>query len=135
MNEKRADIRYETLAKAKIEGISEGDILLKDISITGCHVECTTYLEIKPNIQYNLEVMPESAANIDTFTLLVEIKWIRSESYCCEIGFLITEFPKRKLFQRYVDYLDWHKNKRSNRASEIAQVSAAEAPNTAPPEA
>ena len=107
MIELRRNARYQSLAKARIEGISEGDTLLKDISVTGCRVECTTYAEIKPNIRYKLEVIPESAAKIGAFELMVESMWIRSAGYSCEIGFSIIESPKKKLFQRYADYLSW----------------------------
>jgi len=70
-------------------------------------VECTSYAEIMPHTQYNIEILPEESAKIDMFELRVETAWIRSESYSCEIGFLIVESPGRKQFQRYVDYLAW----------------------------
>ena len=107
MNEQRKFFRYKTLAKARIVEVSEGEALLKDISITGCLVECTSYAGIETNKQYNLEVKPETAAKIGTFELLVETKWMRAEAYSCEIGFAIVKSPKGKLFQRYVDYLSW----------------------------
>ena len=107
MNEQRKFFRYKTLAKARLIEVSEGENLLKDISITGCLVECTSYAGIETNKQYNLEVKPESAAKIGTFELLVETKWMRAEAYSCEIGFAIVKSPKGKLFQRYVDYLSW----------------------------
>ena len=107
MSDLRKNTRYQTLAKAKIKGVSEGEVLLTDISVTGCRVECTTYSEMMPDIQYKLEVLPESAANIGTFDLLVESKWIRTGNYTCEIGLTIVESPKGKHFQRYVDYLSW----------------------------
>ena len=111
MTELRKHIRYKTLAKAKIEGASEGETLLRDISITGCRVECTSYADIKPNVRYKLEVIPEDAAKIDEFELMVELSWTHTEGYSCEIGFTIAEFPKKKLFKRYVDYLAWRYSK------------------------
>ena len=117
MSERRESLRYKTLAKVKIEGMSEGDTLLKDISITGCRVECTTYLDIKPNLQYKLEIIPEKISDIGEFSLVVETKWIRSENYCCEIGFVISEYPKKKIFGRYVDYLDWRNSQGTNSGS------------------
>ena len=107
MSDQRRNIRYQTLAKAEIEGASEGEILLKDLSVIGCRVECTTQTKIELNLQYKLEVIPESASKIGTFDLLVEAKWIRTANYACEIGFSIVESPKGKMFQRYVDYLSW----------------------------
>jgi len=107
MDELRKNTRYQTLARAKIKGVNEGETLLRDISVTGCHVECTNYSEITLNKQYKLEVIPESAANIGVFEFLAESKWIRTGNYSCEIGFSIVESPKKKHFQRYVDYLSW----------------------------
>jgi hypothetical protein len=105
--ERRKDVRYQTIAKAKIEGMNEGETLLKDISITGCNVECTAYADIEPNTRYKLEIIPENAARIGIFDLTVESRWIRAGGYSCEIGFSIVESPKGKQFERYVDYLSW----------------------------
>ena len=107
MIEKRKNVRYKSFARAKIEGASEGDTLLKDLSITGGRVECTSYAELKPNVRYNIEIIPEDAAKVGAFDLVVESTWMRSEGYSSEIGFVIVEFPKKKEFQRYVDYLSW----------------------------
>jgi hypothetical protein len=105
--EGRKSIRYRTLAKVRIHGILGEESLLKDLSVTGCCVECTSLADIQPNTQYKLEVIPEKDAKIDKFELVVESKWVRSGAYSGEVGFVITGFPKGKLFQRYVDYLSW----------------------------
>jgi hypothetical protein len=105
--ENRKNQRYRTLAQARIPGVLEGESLLKDLSITGCCVECTAFIDIKPNIRYQLEIEPEGVANIGNFQLVVESKWIRSGDYSSEIGFNIVASPKGKLFQRYVDYLEY----------------------------
>ncbi|GHV62969.1 hypothetical protein AGMMS49587_11450 [Spirochaetia bacterium] len=105
--EGRKNIRYRTLARVRIYGILEEDSLLKDLSVTGCCVECTSLADIQPNTRYKMEIIPEKAANIDKFELLVETKWVRSGEYSGEVGFAITASPRGKLFQRYVDYLSW----------------------------
>jgi hypothetical protein len=107
MAENRKNNRYRTLAHAHILGVLEGENLLKDLSVTGCCVECTFYLDAERGKEYKLEIEPESASKIGKFELLVEIKWIRSGSYTSEVGFSITASPKGKTFQRYVDYLAW----------------------------
>jgi hypothetical protein len=107
MFQQRKDLRYRTLAKAQMAGIFEGDALLRDISITGCCIECTMQVDISPNFQYKLEIIPENAAKIGKFELLVESRWVRHGKYACEVGFSIVESPKGKLFDRYVDYLAW----------------------------
>jgi hypothetical protein len=103
--ENRKNPRYRTLAQARIPDVLEGESLLKDLSITGCCVECTVFVDVTPNARYQLEIEPESAANIGSFQLAVEVKWIRSGDYSSEVGFNIVASPRGKLFQRYVDYL------------------------------
>jgi hypothetical protein len=107
MLENRKNHRYRTLARARISGILEGENLLKDLSVTGCCVECTAYADIKPDTKYLMEIIPEGAAKIGNFELEVETMWIRSGGYSGEIGFNIIASPRGKLFQRYVDYLTW----------------------------
>jgi hypothetical protein len=107
MEKKRKNLRYPTLARARIRGISGDEALLKDLSITGCCVESLSYPEIKLNIRYRIEVMPEVASKIGGFELLAESKWFRTIGYSYEIGFAILESPKGRSFQRYVDYLSW----------------------------
>ena len=107
MPDKRKNERYRSLAKALIEGIPGGETFLKDISITGCCLECTVYPDIKPDVRFKIEILPETASKIGGFDLLAESKWVRMGDYSCEIGFAILESPKGKMFQRYVDYLVW----------------------------
>jgi hypothetical protein len=87
--------------------VFEGEALLKDISITGCCIECTMQVDIKPHREYKIEILPESTANIGKFELAVESRWVRVSAYSCEAGFAVIASPKGKLFQRYVDYLSW----------------------------
>jgi hypothetical protein len=110
MAENRVAERYRTSAGAAIPGILKGDSKLINISITGCCVECTSHKDIKNNKRYRLEIIPESAAEIEKFTLLVECKWIRDKEGSSQIGFSITSSPKGKAFKRYVDYLAYRSN-------------------------
>jgi hypothetical protein len=107
MREKRKIPRYSTLAHARIPGIMDGENLLKDLSVTGCCVECTTMTDIKPDSAFQLEVIPETGSGIGPFSLSVESKLIRPIGYSTDIVFAITASPKGKHFQRYVDYLAW----------------------------
>lgn len=107
MIEKRKNTRFQSLARVKIEGVNDGELILKDISVTGCRIECATITEIEPIQQYKVEIIPEGDANVGSFDFLVESKWVRINGNSCEVGFVIINFPKGKLFQRYVDYLAW----------------------------
>ena len=107
MTEQRKTVRYSTLAKVIVEGVNEGETLLKDISVIGCRVECATLADIKLSTRYKLDIVPEATAKIDDFELLVEPKWTKASASSYEIGFVILESPKGEQFQRYVDYLSW----------------------------
>jgi hypothetical protein len=105
MSDSRRSPRYRSLARAQVSGVLEEECLLKNISITGCCVECTGAADIQINAQYQLKVKPERVSHIGSFQLEVECKWIRRDNYAAELGFAITASPKGKKFQRYVDYL------------------------------
>jgi hypothetical protein len=107
MMEKRTQIRYTTQARARITAAFDGDVLLKDISVTGCGIESTIFMDIKINARYKMEILPEEASKIGPFEILVEVLWIRMSGYFFEAGFTIVESPTGKHFQRYVDYLSW----------------------------
>ncbi|MDR0997777.1 MAG: PilZ domain-containing protein, partial [Treponema sp.] len=99
--------RYRGFARVRFSGQLGEESLLKDISITGCRVECTSLMNLKPDIQYTMEMIPEAAAKIGRFDLEVKSIWIRPGDYSSDVGFSIIASPKGKLFQRYVDYLAW----------------------------
>lgn len=107
MAEKRRQIRYPSHAQARIPEVVDSTVLLKDISVTGCGIESTMFMDIKLNHQYKIEILPEEVSKISPFELLVEVLWMRAGGYSFEAGFAIRESPKGKQFQRYVDYLSW----------------------------
>jgi hypothetical protein len=109
--ENRKNRRYPSIAKVRIPGAFTGEALLKDISITGCRIECTMHVDIGENSQHSITVCPESDAGIGGFDLLAECRWIHSGGYSCDIGFDIKKSPGKKDFERYVDYLSWRHNK------------------------
>ena len=113
MFNKRKSERFKSQARARIGDALVGDAILKDISVTGCCIECTMVADIKPNMPYQIEIIPEGAAGIGTFEVTAESRWVRTGGYSCEIGFIITASPKGKLFQRYVDYLTYRSSTES----------------------
>jgi hypothetical protein len=106
-SDKRKNRRYPSIAKAQIDGAFPGDALLKDLSITGCCIECTMKPDLAIGARYEMEIIPEDNSGIGEFDLAVECKWLHNVDYACSIGFDIVESPKGKTFQRYVDYLTW----------------------------
>jgi hypothetical protein len=107
MIEQRKNERYETFAKVTIKGIKRKKFVLRDVSVTGCRIECPANAEIMPNMQFSVQITPENDAKIESFFLAVESKWVRVDINICEAGFVIINLPKGKQFQRYVDYLSW----------------------------
>jgi len=105
MPEFRKNPRYRTLAHACIPGVMDGENLLKDLSITGCCVESTAVVDIKPDTQYSIEIRPEVVSRIDKFKLQVERRWIRNDGDSTEVGFNIVASPKGRQFENYIDYL------------------------------
>jgi len=109
--ENRKFRRYPSIARAVIPELSSGDALLKDISVTGCCVEYTMQVDVNPDAEYTVTVRPEKEAGVRNFDLVVECKWCHSGAYTCRIGFAVKQSPKKKDFQKYVDYLAWRCNK------------------------
>jgi len=106
MSENRISPRYRSIARVEISKVSGGDGLLKNISITGCCVECTGTVDVKPTAQYQLAIKPEKESHIGSFEIAVECKWVRNDGdSSTELGFSIIASPKGKQFQHYVDYL------------------------------
>ena len=105
--EKRISQRYKSMARARINNNNYGEILLKDISITGCRLESTVAIDLEKGTQYKIEIIPENAAAIGRFEITAELKWIESGGYSTYFGFSIIKSPTGKMFQRYVDYLTW----------------------------
>jgi hypothetical protein len=108
MKEQRKHPRYKTIAQARVPALFEEDFLLKDISITGCCIECTMQVEVRPGTKYAIMIEPETRSQIEPFELIGEYRWDCSLSDARIIGFFIAESPKNKHFQRYVDYLAYH---------------------------
>ncbi|MDR1970932.1 MAG: PilZ domain-containing protein [Treponema sp.] len=121
--EHRSHTRYRTFARVKFRGHLGEENLLKDISVTGCCVECTSLVDIQLDIPYILEIIPESAAKIGQFDIEVKAVWIREMGYSGEVGFTITASPKGKLFQRYVDYLSWREDHSAQRPADSPERS------------
>ncbi|MDR2798249.1 MAG: PilZ domain-containing protein [Treponema sp.] len=110
MQERRKDIRYHTLGQARIPEVFEGTMVLKDLSITGCRIQCATPIAIQLHTQYKIQIIPEPVVKTGNFELLVESRWIHSGEDCYEAAFMVVESPKGKQFECYVDYLTWRSN-------------------------
>jgi len=118
MAEQRKNSRFLTSAKVIIKEFGKEEFQLKDLSITGCRLEYPIDTEISLDKRFSLEIIPETEAKIKPFSIDVESKWVRVSSNSCEAGFMITESPKGKQFQNYVDYLSWRYSQGKSMTSE-----------------
>ena len=117
-NRKSPRFTFHSPPRALIEGISGGETVLLDISVTGCRVACDFIPNVKMDSKYIINIIPEKEAHIGSFTLTANSIWIRKAEFSCEIGFFILKSPEGKLFERYVDYLDWRTSKNAGTKDE-----------------
>ena len=107
----RENRRYSSIARVKSPRLFTEDAFLKDISVTGCCIECATQVDVKTDTEYTITVHPEKESKVHNFDLLVECKWTHFDSSSCSIGFAVKLSPKKGDFLKYVDYLSWrHRN-------------------------
>jgi hypothetical protein len=116
-SDQRSHVRHRAFARVKFRGHVGEENLLKDISVTGCRVECSSLANMQLDTAYVLEVIPEAGAKIGRFELEAQAVWIYPAGYSGDVGFRITASPKGKLFQRYVDYLSWQEKRQTQDSS------------------
>ncbi|MDR2632784.1 MAG: PilZ domain-containing protein [Treponema sp.] len=85
-------------------------MLLKDLSITGCRIQCAKHIPIQLNTRYTIQIIPEPVVKTGSFELIVESRWIHPREDSYEAAFMVVESPKGKQFESYVDYLAWRSN-------------------------
>jgi hypothetical protein len=103
--------RYHALAAIRIDGYY-GQALLKDINLGGFRMQSRTFVSLTPGVKYTINITPESDMNL--FSLVVEVRWVKSEISRFEAGFAIIQTPiqtpaDKKAFEMYIDYLKSHK--------------------------
>ncbi len=108
--DKRKHPRFPAHARVRIPKLFNGEVLLKDISITGCGIASAVPLNIKQGDRFSMEIICEPASRIGNFDLQVEAMWIRKKDNTCEAGFSIVASPTGKQFEHYVDYLSFRSN-------------------------
>jgi hypothetical protein len=112
MQEKRVSPRYNALGYAHIPGVLKGELLIRNLSITGCCLEYQGDISLlKPQEIYKIEIKPEPPAKIGKFELETECKWVHQKDNTGEIGLTVTVSPHGKHFQNYVDYIAYYQSK------------------------
>ena len=116
--ELRKNSRFLTAAKVTIKEFGKEEFQLKDLSITGCRLEYPLDVEILLDMRFSLKIIPEKESKIHSFSIIAQARWIRVSVNSCEAGFMISESPKGKQFQNYVDYLSWRYSQGKSMISE-----------------
>ena len=116
--EQRKDARFLTTAKAVIKEFGKEEFQLKDLSVTGCRIEYPLDIEILLNMRFLIKIIPEKESKINSFSITAESRWVGVSGNLYEAGFMITESPKGKQFQNYVDYLSWRYSQGKSMTSE-----------------
>jgi hypothetical protein len=107
----RKDPRYESRGQVYIAEVLDTNAVLKNLSSSGLCIESEEFMNIVPHSKYTINVLPEKEANIKSFTIDIESKWIRTKKDFSESGFVIIIPPgtsAKELFTEYLDFLSQH---------------------------
>jgi methyl-accepting chemotaxis protein len=100
-NQARAP-RYKANALVSINEF-EGSALLSNINLGGFSIASKTFAAIVPGESYTMKITPDPAVKLDSFTLTVNVRWIRSTVSRFTVGFSVkTSVPG---FETYINYL------------------------------
>jgi hypothetical protein len=105
----RKDERYPSKAHVHIADVSDTEPVLKDLSLSGCCIESSDFLDIVPHSRYTLDITPEEDAKLEKFALDIESKWVRTKRAYSQSGFVFLVPPDETNLRRYVEYLSQHK--------------------------
>jgi hypothetical protein len=95
--------RYDSWANVSISGF-EGEALLRNINLGGFCLESRTYVAISPGDVYTMHIAPEAPGE-KGFSLQVQVRWVRCTEHNFYAGFAVSEQPKDRALEKYVDYL------------------------------
>jgi Fe-S cluster assembly ATPase SufC len=107
INAKRREERYSTNAHA---GMTEDELLLKNISLSGGQIHGKEFIDVIPNGKYTLAIIPEKESNIDKFEIDIISKWVKIKRNGTESGFIIVLPPGSKMVEEYIEYLKTKQN-------------------------
>ncbi|MDR1866737.1 MAG: PilZ domain-containing protein [Treponema sp.] len=99
--------RFSSIAQVTVDGFS-GYAVLNDMSPTGFSITSKTYVALIPQEHYMMCIIPEPQANLESFELEVEVRWVQSEETTFHAGLAIVYAPNESIVQHYIDYLKLH---------------------------
>jgi hypothetical protein len=105
--DKRREPRYSTVARIRINGF-EGEAVLRNINSGGFRMESRTYAAITVGERYGMKIIPESASNISSFDLEIEVRWVQNTEKSFSSGLQVASPSANKIFDKYVNYVKAH---------------------------
>jgi hypothetical protein len=109
VNQGRKERRYAVNARAKM---TETELLLRDISLSGGRISSDDFLDIVPSGKYTIAIIPEMESKIGQFEVEILSKWVRMKKHGSESGFIMVVPAGGQLVEEYINFL---KNKLERR--------------------
>jgi hypothetical protein len=103
--------RYESRGQVYITEVLDTKAVLKNLSASGLCIESEEFMDIVPHSKYSVSIVPEEESDINSFTVTIESKWIRTKKDRSESGFVIIIPPEtsaKELFNEYLTFLSEH---------------------------
>ena len=98
----RKERRYSASARVQM---NEAVLLLKDVSLSGGCIQSDEFLEIVPNGNYTILIIPEAESRVDTFEVDIVSRWVRMKRNGSETGFIVVVPPGNRVMEHYIKYL------------------------------
>ena len=96
--------QYTLKAGISINGY-EGEGQLGNISVSGCSLLSVTYVNIKPDEVYLVNIIPGPEDNMKPFSLKLKLSWTKSSEELFQAGFSLEKGETDHNLSQYVDLL------------------------------
>ncbi|MCL2214938.1 MAG: PilZ domain-containing protein [Treponema sp.] len=96
--------QYDLGAGIAIAGY-EGEGQLGNVSASGCSMKSVTYVNIKPDEVYKIEIIPDKKDKIEPFSLKMKLSWTKSSETMFQAGFSLDSSESNRQLKNYVDVL------------------------------
>jgi len=83
----------------------EGEGQLGNVSVSGCSMKSVTYIAIKPDEVYQLNIIPGKEYDMKPFSLRLKLSWTKSSENIFLAGFSLKEGEKNSSLEQYVNIL------------------------------
>ena len=96
--------QYALKAGVSIEGF-EGEGQLGNFSVSGCSMESVTYVDLTPNKEYQLKIIPAQDENMEPFSLKFILNWTKSSETLFQAGFSLGDGQSTAQLKKYAELL------------------------------